>query len=96
MLESPTIHRVDSYQRSILNGLAKVERMLTQHYGQMCKPLAAVLVSEGDLSVCKRGAISKSNTGKTFYLDYGDLSFVLHRVHQGSEFPDAQRGSPTR
>ena len=57
MLESPTIHRVDSYQRSILNGLAKVERMMTQYYGEKCKPVAAVLVSEGDLSVCKRGAI---------------------------------------
>ena len=99
MLESPTIHRVDSYQRSILNGLAKVERMMTQYYGQEHKPVAAVLVSEGDLSVCKRGAVSTSNTGLTEYLDYVDLSIALRpftACTRGSEFHDAQRGSPTR
>ena len=50
---------------------------MTQYYGQECKPVAAVLVSEGDMSVCKRGAVSTSNTGLTEYLDYVDLSIVL-------------------
>ena len=68
---------MDSYHGSILSGLADVERMITQHYGQVCKPVAAVLVSEGNLSVCKLGAVSQSNTGKTEYLDYIDLSSVL-------------------
>ena len=67
----------DSYQSSILTGLEEAERQMSQHYRVACKPIAAVLVSEGDMSVCKRGDMSKSIKSKTHYVDYVDLSEIL-------------------
>ena len=79
MLESPFLRRKDNYKEIILYGLSVVKHQYEEHYHHARKPLAAVLVSEGDTSVCKRGETSASIKRKTFYLDYGDISKALEK-----------------
>ena len=79
MLESPFLRRKDNYKEIIFHGLSTMKHQYEEHYHQACKPLAAVLVSEGDTSVCKRGETSASIARKTFYLDYGDINKTIEK-----------------
>ena len=65
------------YQDNILDGLATANQRMSRYDGQECKSVAALIVSEGDMSVYKRGKTPTSNTGLTHYVDYPDLSKIL-------------------